>query len=48
VNLDLTESRLLKLVDEVTLRQGPGHSAGPCGRVRKHLWREFLVADSQV
>jgi hypothetical protein len=48
VHLDLAESRLLELVDEVTLRQGAGHSAGPRGRMREDLGRELLVADGQV
>jgi hypothetical protein len=45
VHLDLSKSRLLELLDEVTLRQGAGHSAGPGGRVKENLGRQLLVAD---
>jgi hypothetical protein len=48
VDLDLLECRLLEFVDEVTLRQGARHSAGPRGRVQEDLGREFLVADGEV
>jgi hypothetical protein len=45
VDLDLLESRFPEFVDEVTLRQGARHSAGPRGGVQKDLRREFLVTD---
>jgi hypothetical protein len=48
VDLDLLEFRLLEFVDEVTLRQGTRHSAGPRGRVQEDLGRELLVADGEV
>jgi hypothetical protein len=48
VHLELPEFRLLEFLDEVTLRQGAGHSAGPGRRVQKDLGRKFLVPDREV
>src|SRR5262249_6034980 len=43
VHLDVPEACLLEFVDEVTLRQGAGYSAGPGSG-----GRELLVPDGQV
>lgn len=48
MNCDLPESCSLELVDEVTLRQGSGHSAGPRCRVGQDLGRERLVTHRQI
>lgn len=45
---DLAETRLLDFLDEVTLRQGAGHSTCPRCRVQHDLWRELLAAHGQI
>jgi hypothetical protein len=45
---DLAESRLLDLLDEVTLRQGAGYSAGPRRRVQHDLGWKLFIPDRQV
>jgi AraC-like DNA-binding protein len=47
-HLDVHEPRPLELVDEVTLRQGSGHSAGPCRGVGEHLRRKLVVLDREI
>ena len=37
--INVNESCLLQFLDEVTLRQGTGHSAGPGGRVSQDFGR---------
>ena len=48
VHLDLPKARLLEFLDEVTLRQGAGYSAGPGRGMPQDLGRELLVADGKV
>jgi hypothetical protein len=44
LDLDRVEADPLKFLDEVTLRQGPGHSAGPSGRMGEDLgWERVLL-----
>jgi len=47
-DLDLGEAGSLEFVDEVTLRQGAGHSAGPGGGVGEDLGWELFLRDGQV
>src|SRR5687768_29381 len=43
-NLDRAESDPLHFLDEVTLRQGPGHSAGPGRRMCEDFgWKRVLL-----
>lgn len=39
------EPNLLQFLDEVTLRQGPGHSAGPRRGMRQHFGRQGVLLD---
>src|SRR5262245_24321990 len=48
VDLDVPEPLLFEFVDEVTLRQRTGHSAGPGGRMGEELGWKLLVANSQI
>ena len=48
VHLELSEPSFLEFLDEVTLRQGAGHSTGPGGGMEENLGRELLVTDGQV
>lgn len=47
-DLDRLESNPLQFVDEVTLRQGPGHSAGPGGGMCEDFWRKRVLLDRDV
>lgn len=47
-DLDLDEPRPLELLDEVTLRQGAGDSAGPGRRVGEDFRRELLFVHCEV
>jgi hypothetical protein len=47
-DLDLAEAGPLEFGDEVTLRQGAGHSAGPGGGVREDLGWELFLCDGEV
>jgi hypothetical protein len=45
---DVYELGLLEFLDEVTLRQGPGHSPGPRRRVSQHFGRQGVLFDGEV
>ena len=47
-DLDLGEAGPFEFCDEVTLRQGAGHSPGPGGGMAEDLRRELLVGDGEV
>jgi len=47
-DLDLGEAGPFEFGDEVTLRQGPGHSAGPGGGVGEDLGWELFLGDGEV
>lgn len=47
-NLDFGEAGPFEFGDEVTLRQGAGHSAGPGGRVGEDLGWELFLGDGEV
>lgn len=47
-DLDGVEAGLLEVVDEGTLRLGPGRSAGPGRRMREHFGGEFFLFDGEV
>lgn len=47
-HLDRAEARLCKFLDEVTLRQGSGYSAGPGGRMRQDLRRQSTLFYRQI
>ena len=47
-HLDLGEPGAFELRDEVTLRQCPRQSAGPCGRMGKDFRGELVLVDGEV
>jgi hypothetical protein len=47
-DLDLGEAGAFEFGDEVTLRQGAGHSAGPGGGVGEDLGWELFLGDGEV
>lgn len=47
-NFDVLEPNSLQFQDEDTLRQGSGHSPGPCGGVSQDLGRQLGLVDREV